>query len=341
MTRAIELASSRRPHPNPRVGAVVLDASGAVVGEGAHQGPGMAHAEPLALDKAGEAARGGTLIVTLEPCNHRGRTPPCVGAIIAAGVRRVVIGAIDPDPRVAGSGIEALRRAGIEVSSGHLAARVEANDPAYFHHRRRGRCLVTLKAALTLDGQTAAADGSSKWITGELARRDAHRLRAEMDAVMVGAGTVLADDPLLDVRIEGFEEPQPRPVIVAGRRLLPQNAKILTRDPLIYSPVAGDNFVVCDGGGSRVDLAAMLADLGERGMLSVLVEGGARLASALWDGRLVDRGVFYLAPRIAGGVGRPVFDRVFATFAENRGIEIAEIKAFGTDLRVDWKPLDS
>lgn len=342
MQRALALAAAHRPHPNPRVGAVVVSAAGEVVGEGAHVAAGAPHAEAVALAAAGRRAAGGTLVVTLEPCDHHGRTAPCTEAVLAAGVARVVFGADDPDARVGGRGVARLRRSGIEVTGGVLAPQVEAADPGYFHHRRHGRPRVTLKAALTLDGQSAAADGSSRWITSEAARVDAHRLRAEADAVMVGAGTLLADDPRLDVRLPGYHGPQPRPVVVAGRRALPASARLWEREAVVLAP--GGPFpdprvelVVEPGPGGTVDLTAGLTRLGELGLLDILVEGGARLAAGLWQARLVDRGVFYLAGLMAGGAGIGAFDRVFATLGEARAVEVVAVDRVGADLRIEWK----
>ncbi|MDH5374099.1 MAG: bifunctional diaminohydroxyphosphoribosylaminopyrimidine deaminase/5-amino-6-(5-phosphoribosylamino)uracil reductase RibD, partial [Acidimicrobiia bacterium] len=200
MERAIELASRQRPHPNPRVGAVIVDAAGRVIGEGAHVAPGTDHAEVVALKSTSVDVTGSTIYVTLEPCSHHGRTPPCADALIAAGISHVVVGLVDPDSKVAGQGVERLRNAGITVDTGVMAGAIEALDPGYLVHRRLGRSRMTLKLALTLDGNAAASDGTSQWITGELARQDSHRLRADSDAVMVGSGTVSADDPLLNVR---------------------------------------------------------------------------------------------------------------------------------------------
>ena len=202
MRAAIEAAAAVRTttSPNPWVGTVVVDDGGRIVATGATQPPGGAHAEREALRHAGAAARGATLVTTLEPCSHTGRTPPCVDAIVDAGIRRVVVGIEDPDPKVAGQGIAALRAAGIDVTVGVEAAAVEAQLAPYLTHRRTGRPYVVLKLAATVDGRTAAPDGTSQWITGEAARADAHRLRAESDAVLVGAGTVRADDPSLTVR---------------------------------------------------------------------------------------------------------------------------------------------
>jgi diaminohydroxyphosphoribosylaminopyrimidine deaminase/5-amino-6-(5-phosphoribosylamino)uracil reductase len=338
MREAISLAAGTRPHPNPRVGALVLDSGGLLVGRGVHAGPGSPHAEVLALEEAGDRAAGGTLVVSLEPCDHIGRTPPCTEAVLASGVARVLVGAEDPDPRVAGRGLARLRSAGVEVHSGIAAAEAEAIDPAYFHHRRVGRPRVTLKAALTLDGWAAAADGTSRWITSEEARADGHRLRAEADAVVVGAGTVLADDPALTVRLPGYSGAQPRPVVVAGRRRLPPGARIWERHPLVLAPAPADYAaeVVAVPGPDGVDLGAGLAALAERGLLEVLVEGGPTLSGSLLRVGLVDRGVFYLGARLGGGVGKPALEGVFATLAEGRPVRIDSVAAVGPDIRVEF-----
>lgn len=339
MRRAIEVALSHRPHPNPRVGAVLIDANGVVLAERAHERAGLPHAESALLEDFGPVPPTAVLVVTLEPCNHTGRTPPCTDAIVAAGVRTVVVGAVDPDRRVSGAGLAELRGAGLTVVDGVLADEVEAADPGYFHHRRTGLPMVTLKQATTLDGQTAAADGTSRWITGEEARQDAHRLRAEHDAVLVGAGTVRTDDPRLDVRIDGYDGPQPRPVIVAGSRPLPAGLRIWERDPIVLasgeSSLTGVD-VIRAGAGGVVDLPVALAELAERGPLTVLVEGGAGIAATLWASGLVDRGVVYLAGRMAGGTGRGSFDRIFATVDDATPVTITSVRRLGPDLRVDW-----
>ncbi len=336
LDEARALALPEHPHPNPRVGALVVDEGGAIVGRGAHATRGGPHAETLALESAGAAARGSTVVVTLEPCAHEGTTPPCTEDLIEAGVRRVVIGAGDPDHRVSGAGIAALRAAGIEVVLGPDPEGAEELDPGYFHHRRTGRPMVTLKLALTLDGQAAAADGSSQWITGEEARRDAHRLRARSDAVAVGAGTVLADDPRLTVRSGDIPMAQPVPVVVAGRRPLPASAVVFGRDPIVYAPASVDlpGDVTILGDGHRVDLEAALADLGKREIIDLLVEGGPTLAASLEAAGLVDRMVLYLAGSVAGGVGRPAFASVFETIGTQRQVEITEFEQLGTDLKV-------
>jgi diaminohydroxyphosphoribosylaminopyrimidine deaminase/5-amino-6-(5-phosphoribosylamino)uracil reductase len=289
---------------------------------GATAPPGGAHAEVAALSAAGDFAELGTLYVTLEPCAHHGRTPPCTDAIIASGVRRVVVGVEDPDPQVAGRGVAALRSAGIDVEVGIGAAAVSEQLAAYLHHRRTGRPWVVLKLASTLDGRTAAPDGTSRWITGEDARRDAHRLRARSDAVLVGAGTVRVDDPSLTVRLpEGDPDhrtPDHQPLrVVLGH--VPEGAAVLPALEL--------------GG----DLTGVLDELGSRGVLQLLVEGGATVAHAFHAGGLVDRYVLYLAPALFGGDdARPLFAGPGAATLGGlwRG-SIRSATSLGADLRVE------
>lgn len=338
MRSAIEAAAAANPHPNPRVGAVVLDGSGAVAGRGIHRHPGDPHAEIEALAQAGNAASGGTLIATLEPCNHHGRTPPCADAILESGVARVVVGAADPDTSVAGGGVGRLRDAGVEVEVGLLAAEVEEMDPAYFHHRRLGRPRVTLKAALTLDGQVAAADGTSQWITSPEAREDGHLLRAQSDAVMVGAGTVLADNPELTVRLPGYQGRQPIPVVIAGRRPFPNDLRVIERNAVVFAPAARDldTEVVVAESGERVDLEKALLALGNRGVVDLLVEGGPILADGLLEGHLVDRCVFYLGAKLAAGVGRSPFNGIFETVSDAIEVQIHDMRPVGPDVRLEF-----
>ena len=315
MRRAVELAASVRAttSPNPWVGAVLVATDGSVF-EGATAPPGGAHAEIAAIDAAGPAAAGSTVFSTLEPCSHHGRTGPCTDALIAAHVARVVIAIEDPDPNVRGQGIAALRAAGIDVTVGVGADEVGAQLAPYLKHRNTGRPWVVLKMAATLDGRTAAPDGTSQWITGEPARADAHRLRAESDAVLVGAGTVRADDPSLTVRLA--EGPDPQRVVLGHA---PADAKVQPALEL-------------DG-----DLNTVLDDLGQRGLLQLLVEGGASVAHDFHAAGLVDRYVLYLAPAFAGGddsrglfagPGAPTID------AFRRG-EIIDVARLGDDLRVE------
>lgn len=342
MRRAIQLARLHHPHPNPRVGAVVASSTGSVLGEASHVGPGGKHAEVLALEEAGDSATGSSLYVTLEPCAHQGRTPPCVDAIIAAGVGRVVIGIGDPDQRVAGEGIDRLRSAGVEVVEGLLSEDVRAVDPAYFHHRTTGMPLVTMKYAMTLDGSVAARDHTSQWITADDARRDAHQLRGEADAVVVGAGTLRSDNPRLDVRLRGYEGHQPRPVVIAGSSALPDDAAIWDRDPLIVSSRAIDvpaGEVIEVPGDSR-DLPeprAVCVALAEGGHLSVLLEGGPTLAGAWWAAGVIDRGVAYVGAQLAGGAGMSAISGVFGTMDEATPAKITGTHTLGSDIRIDFE----
>jgi len=341
MSAAIAAAKGHRPHPNPRVGAVVVDGGGRIIGRGGHSGPGRSHAEVLALAEAGPSAQGAALYVTLEPCAHHGETPPCTEAIIAAGITRVVVALEDPDRRVAGRGLDALRRSGIEVVTGIGAAEALTLDPGYFHHRITGRPRVTLKVAMTLDGQIAAEDGTSRWITSVEARRDAHRLRSCHDAVMVGAGTLLADDPALTVRLDGHEGPQPLAVIVAGRRPVPPSLRIFERPALVFSPIGlelpAEVVVLPDPSGERVDLIKMLEILASRGVVDLLVEGGSSLAAAFWRAGLVDHGVFYAAAALAGGTGRGIFDAIFRTVSDLQRVSFTAIEQVGPDIRIDFE----
>ena len=320
MTLAIDAAAAVRcfTTPNPWVGAVLQSASG-VRFAGATQPPGGAHAEIMALRAAGEQAVGATIATTLEPCSHHGRTGPCADALIDARVSRVVIGALDPDPKVSGQGVTRLRAAGIDVVVGVGSEGVERQLRPYLHHRRTARPYVVLKLAATLDGRTAAPDGSSRWITGADARADAHRIRAESDAVIVGAGTVRADDPALTVRLpesDGRPWRQPRRIV-------------LGRAP------AGAAVHPCTEWDGRLD--ALLDRLGAEDVVQVMVEGGATVASAFHRSGLVDRYVLYLAPALMGGDdGRGVFAGPGAPTINGawRGA-IADVRRLGADLRID------
>ncbi len=341
MRRAIAVAVGTQPHPNPRVGAVVLTPEGAEIAAGSHLGPGHDHAEVVALATAGEAAAGATVVSTLEPCSHFGKTPPCTDALISAGVARVIVGVCDPDERVAGSGIAKLRDAGVEVISNVLGDEVEASDPGYFHHRRTGRPRFRIKLAATLDGQVAAADGTSQWITSQEARADAHALRAVSDAVLIGAGTLRADDPLLDVRLPNFSGTQPLPVVLAGRRPLPAQRRLYDRDPLIYTPVPVERPVgtVLLESAAWLDLEAVAKDLGQRGLLEILVDGGPTVAAAVVAAGLADHFTFYFGATLGVGVGRSMFDGVFATLGSSLPIELLDISKIGPDVRIDAAPL--
>lgn len=319
MATAFEAAARVRTttSPNPWVGAVVLSAAGEQVGVGATQPVGGAHAEVVALRAAGDAARGATLVVTLEPCSHDGRTPPCVDAVLAAGIRRVIVAVEDPDPRVAGRGIAALRAAGVDVEVGMLAAEVTGQLEPYLHQRRTGRPYVVCKVATTVDGGIAAVDGSSQWITCAEARTDAHQLRAESDAIVVGAGTVRSDDPSLTVRH------------VAGRDPL--------RVVLGSAPAAARVRPCIEWSG---DLEQLLVELGQRGVVQVMVEGGSRVVRSFHDQGLVDRYVLYVAPALfTGSDAVPVVAGPTARSIEGlwRG-RFAGVRQVGIDLRIDLIP---
>ena len=318
----------------------MLSPDGSVAGEGAHVAAGEPHAEVVALAEAGALARGGTLYVTLEPCNHQGRTPPCVDAILEAGLKAVVVAMTDPDPRVAGTGISRLRAEGVEIVEGVLRDESMAMNDAYIHHRRTGLPLVTVKWAMTLDGAVAAADGSSRWITGVEAREDAHRLRARSDVVAVGAGTVRSDDPRLTVRIDGYDGPQPRPAIIAGAGDLPESAAIWERDPLVISAgdveVRGGEAVLVDGVDGVPDPAAAAKAIADRGYLDVLLEGGPTVASAWWSSGVVTRGVVYVSSKIGGGAGLAPLGGVFDQIDDAQEVKLTAVRSLGPDIRVDF-----
>lgn len=323
LSRAAELAgrAAGKTSPNPLVGAVVAR-GGRIVGEGWHEGPGLAHAEVMALRAAGDQAQGATVACTLEPCSHHGRTPPCVDALVAAGVRRVVIGVLDPLERSRAQGVAVLRQAGIEVAvaEGSAADGCREVNAAFLTWAATGRPLVTLKLATSLDGKIATATGESKWITGAPARERVHRWRAESDAVMVGIGTALADNPTLTARDTPVVHRQPTRVVVDSQARLPLDCALVrgARDaPVILFVADGADVgrvsalaaagltVLAAGPGPRVDLAQALKLLGQRDVLSVLVEGGAELAAGLVEGGLVDRIAWFLAPKIIGGQAAP------------------------------------
>lgn len=321
MRRALELAADPAVPlgPNPRVGSVLLADDGSVVAEGFHRGAGTPHAEADALSRAGDAARGTTAVVTLEPCNHTGRTGPCAQALIRAGVRRVVFAQSDPNPLASG-GAETLRAAGIEVEHGLLETEARALNRAWLHGVAAGRPLVTWKFAGSLDGRSAAADGSSQWITSAAARRDTHRLRAEADVMLVGTGTVLADDPRLTVRGDDGEALARQPLrVVMGQRAVPAGARVLDD--------AAETLLLR----SR-DPREALAELFERGRRHVFLEGGPTLAAAFLRAGVVDEIVAYVAPVLLGAGRNAVGDLGIA------GIDAA-LRPTVTDARlIDGEP---
>src|SRR5262245_18306238 len=360
MNAALEAgrAARTRAAPNPWVGCVIVH-DGEIVGAGATQPPGGPHAEVEALRAAAGRARGATAYVTLEPCGHHGRTPPCVDALVDAGVARVVVALEDPDPLVAGQGIAALRARGVEVDVG-VGASAAANDlQSYLVHRQEGRAAAVVKLATSLDGRIAAADGTSRWITGPEARADVHGLRAESQAVVVGSGTALADRPSLTVR-DATVSPNGQPLRVlldARGRVAPHGQPlfdtslaptlVLTTSAASESAVAawlaaGAKVQVLPrdaGGAGGVDLRAALVHLGQLGVLQALVEGGATLAAALVDAGLADRLVTYVAPMLLGAGGEPAWPlHGPATIDDAQRWDLVEVARLGDDVRLELVP---
>ncbi|GAB3843694.1 bifunctional diaminohydroxyphosphoribosylaminopyrimidine deaminase/5-amino-6-(5-phosphoribosylamino)uracil reductase RibD [Micromonospora andamanensis] len=339
MRRAIELAARGlgTTSPNPVVGCVLLDVDGEVVGEGFHAYAGGPHAEIVALAQAGQRAKGGTAVVTLEPCDHVGRTSPCSTALVQAGVARVVIAVPDPNP-VATGGAATLRAAGVRVDLGVRGAEAESGNVAWLTAMRRGWPYVIWKYAATLDGRSAAADGTSMWITSEAARMDVHALRATVDAVVVGVGTVLADDPRLTVRNlrdGSLAIRQPLRVVVDSAGRTPADARVRDGAAGTWVATAAEVGAGPDGG---VDLPALLAALHTRGVRAVLLEGGPRLAGAFLAAGLVDRVVGYLAPRLLGAGPAALVDAGVTTIAEAIDLELTDVTQVGPDLRITALP---
>lgn len=353
MRRAIELAGRGcgSVAPNPLVGAVVVDRRGTIVGEGYHAAAGSPHAETEALAEAGDRARGATLYVNLEPCNHHGRTPPCTEAIVAAGVERVVVAMRDPNPIVDGGGIAALGAAGITVTLGVLGAEAGRLNAPFARHVTTGMPFVTWKCAASLDGKVAAGDGSSRWITGPAARADAHRLRAWSDAILVGSGTVLADDPHLTVRDAEAPSTPPLRVVVDARGRVPATARVLddaaptliatsadvapaTRDAW---RAAGAEVLTLPAEGGTLALRDLFAVLGKRDVQQVLLEGGPTLAWSAVSADLVDRVVWYLAPSLVGGERAPgaLGGAGFSPIDVATRLHLVSVEPVGDDLRLE------
>jgi diaminohydroxyphosphoribosylaminopyrimidine deaminase / 5-amino-6-(5-phosphoribosylamino)uracil reductase len=351
--RVLELAARGRfsVSPNPRVGCVVVSPDGVVVGEGWHERAGGAHAEAVALAAAGERARGATLLVNLEPCSHFGRTPPCTEAILAAGVARVVCSVEDPDPRISGRGIRRLRDRGVEVLEGAFAAEAERINEPFLTSSRERRPFVHLKWASSLDGKTATRAGESQWISGDSARRDALLLREEHDAILVGAGTVLADDPLLTRRLALSTAIVPhRRIVLDGALRVAASARVFAaaggevwlatalpdRDPRLTPFRDRGVHVVSRPSDGGVDLAAVLAELYAAEARSLLVEGGGVTAAAFLAAGLVDRVTAYVAPKIFGGVDArvPVAGEGVGAILDAITLTDMEIVRIGGDVRL-------
>lgn len=311
-SRALDLAREAdfRTSPNPMVGAVVVDAAGRVVGEGYHHRPGRPHAEQEALAAAGDRARGGTMYVNLEPCTHAHRTPSCAEAVVAAGIKRVVISMSDPDERMRGAGVQMLKEAGVETVVGVLAEQAEQLNEFYVKQRLTGRPFVSAKFAMSLDGKIATSTGESRWITSSESRARGHELRHAHDAILVGVDTVIADDPELTSRIEGKETRQPLRVILDSQLRTPHAAIVVGPNTLIATTHEGQvgdaetmQFSASPEG--RVELMPLLDELGRRGILSLLVEGGGEVHSSFFGLGLVDRVYAFVAPILLGGRDAP------------------------------------
>jgi diaminohydroxyphosphoribosylaminopyrimidine deaminase/5-amino-6-(5-phosphoribosylamino)uracil reductase len=363
MARAIELAwrGLYTTQPNPRVGCVLVR-DGAIVGEGWHRKAGEPHAERIALADAGGNARGATAYVTLEPCSHHGRTPPCADALIEAGVARVVTAMVDPNPQVAGSGLQRLQAAGIKTREGVLQADAAALNPGFIKRMTTGRPYVRCKLAMSLDGRTAMASGESHWITGDDARRDVHRLRARSDAVLTGIGTVLADDPSLNVRLTAEELPgveedallhQPLRVVLDSRLRMSPGARMLdlpgqtlvltAAEDLAHGVAlaeAGAEVISMPQQRGQLELDVVLEELGRREVNELLIEAGPTLAGAALAAGIIDELIVYLAPHLMGDGARGLFHLPgMERMAERIELQLSEVRAIGRDWRITAAPV--
>lgn len=339
--------------PNPRVGCVIIK-NGEIIGQGWHQRAGAPHAEINALQQAGNEAQGATVYVTLEPCSHFGKTPPCADALVKAKVSRVVAAMQDPNPLVAGKGLQVLANAGIETQNGVLQAQAEALNPGFIKRMRDKRPFVRCKLAMSLDGRTAMASGESKWITGEDARRDVHKLRARSSAILTGINTVLADDPSLTARLENSTQcaadaiVQPARVVVDSQLRLPPEAKLLSlpgrtivatvsRDEAKWQALQqrGAEVVLLPDNAGRVDLVKLLRILAEKDINELMVEAGATLNGELLKAKLIDELVIYMAPIVMGDAARGLFTLPgLETMQDRVNLEITDCRAVGGDWRI-------
>lgn len=353
MRQALVLArrGEGKTSPNPAVGCVIVR-DGVVVGRGWHKKAGTPHAEVHALNEAAELAKGADVYVTLEPCAHFGKTPPCAKALIEARVARVYVAMIDPNPLVAGAGIEMLRQAGIEVETGLLEAPCRGLNLPFIKWIQTRLPYVILKSAVTLDGKTATANGDSKWITSDRSRREVHRLRGKVDAIMVGVGTVVKDDPLLTCRVPGGKDPLR--VVVDSNLRVPLHAALFTVPSAARTMVAtccqdqariqalstrGAEILNCKEEGGRVDLADLFTNLGALGVQSILLEGGSHLAGAALRAGFVDRCMIFLAPKLVGGAGMGLFSgEGVALMGDAIRLHGMTVKRVGVDLLVEGKP---
>jgi diaminohydroxyphosphoribosylaminopyrimidine deaminase/5-amino-6-(5-phosphoribosylamino)uracil reductase len=357
MRAALALAARGlgRVWPNPAVGCVLVSPDRHVIARGWTQPGGRPHAETEALRQAGAAARGATAFVSLEPCSHHGKTPPCAEALIATGIVRCVAAMEDPDPRVQGRGLEKLRAAGVEVLSGVLASEAAELNAGFLLRVKTGRPLVTLKIASTLDGRIALANGESRWITGEAARARVHLMRAQHDAVLVGSGTAAADDPALTCRLPGLEDRRPVRILLDRDLSLSLSAKLVTSAQSHPTWILAEAGAIAargetyraagvelvegslDGAG-RLDLKAVMSELGRRGLTRILVEGGSRLSAALLAQDLVDRLSWFRSAGIIGGEGIPAFSPLsLARLTEMPRFQRMAVETLGEDLLESYK----
>jgi diaminohydroxyphosphoribosylaminopyrimidine deaminase/5-amino-6-(5-phosphoribosylamino)uracil reductase len=348
MARALKLAARglNTTTPNPRVGCVLVDPLGVTVGEGWHRRAGDAHAEAIALAMAGGAAKGATAYVTLEPCSHFGRTPPCADALINAGVSRVVAAMHDPNPLVSGRGMERLRASGIQTHVGLLEGEARELNIGFVSRMSRGRPWLRLKAAATLDGKTALSNGTSQWITGEPARRDGHKWRARACAILTGIGTVREDDPRLDVRAVPCER-EPLRVLVDARLDVSLSAKILAGGHCLIAAAVGDadkvaalahqgvEVVLLPNNSGKVDLPALLSELARRGCNEVHAEAGFKLNGSLLREACVDELLLYLAPMLVGDSAQGLFNLPeMLGLGEAVRLNVTDVRSIGKDVRL-------
>ncbi|MBI2876140.1 MAG: bifunctional diaminohydroxyphosphoribosylaminopyrimidine deaminase/5-amino-6-(5-phosphoribosylamino)uracil reductase RibD [Candidatus Tectomicrobia bacterium] len=356
---ALALKARGRTSPNPLVGAVIIQ-DGRIVGRGYHVCAGAPHAEVVALEEAGPQAAGATLYVNLEPCCHWGRTPPCTSALIRSGIQRVVVGMVDPNPRVSGKGIEQLQQAGIEVEVGLLEERARRDNEAFIKYITTGQPFVILKSAVSLDGKIATASRQSRWITSGRSRLESHKLRDQVDAILVGIETVLADDPQLTTRLWGRKGRDARKIVVDSVLRIPLEARVLpanaTREDgqapaagVIIATTArassekarqleakGAQVLRVGDRGGRVDLSELMRALGQQGIVSLLIEGGGEINAAALQAGLVDKVVFFIAPLLIGGGGAPgaVGGQGCACLEEAIRLERLEVKQLEADLMI-------
>jgi diaminohydroxyphosphoribosylaminopyrimidine deaminase/5-amino-6-(5-phosphoribosylamino)uracil reductase len=353
MQTALVLAAKAlgRTNPNPMVGAVIVK-DGKIIGQGYHQQAGTPHAEIHALREAGPAAEGATLYVTLEPCVHYGRTPPCTDAIIKAGIKHVVIAAMDPNPLVAGRGVETMQKAGIITTVGIMEKEANRLNEVFNKFITTAKPFVVLKCAMSLDGKIATRTGHSQWITGSEARQFGHKLRDQYDAIMVGIGTVLADNPLLTTRLQHSQGKNPLRIILDSNARIPLESKVLvdqsattliavteqaSAHKIAALQAAGASVLVTEAKNGRVDLALLLDELGKRHITSILMEGGAKLAAAAMEEKLVDKVHFFLAPIIIGGHAAPgpVGGQGIARLQEAVKLQDLSMERLGNDLHIE------